>query len=142
MIIFYNKPNTLTLPYKVKKKQELFRFIPGINHISKETWLAIVNAAGNDMDYYKTLLKVFQPKIDVETKQEIGEEENKVDISGLKVSEMSELIENTMEKESLEEYYELEKKRDKPRTSITRLLKQKLEEISEVETALKIKEKS
>jgi len=141
MIIFYNKPNTLTLPYKLKKRQELFKFIPGINHISKEIWLAIVNAAGDDMDYYKTLLKIFQPKIDIETKEEIGEEENKVDISGLRVSEMSELIENTMEKEKLEEYYELERQRSKSRTSIIRLLKQKLGEISEVEAALKKKEK-
>jgi len=142
MIIFYNKPNTLTLPYKIKKKQELFKFIPGINHISKEVWLAIIKTAGDDMDYYKTLLKVFQPKIDLETKNEIGEEENEVDISKLRVAEMSELIENTMERKKLEEYYELEKQRDKPRTAITRLLNSKLEEISEVEAALEKKEKN
>jgi len=150
MIVFYNQPNTLTLPYvyTVKEKGESktikdnFRFIPGINKITKDAWLAITKTAGDDMDYYRTILKVFQPKIDPLTKEEIGEEEDKIDVKKLNVQDMLELIENTMSLEKLELYYEYEKDKNKPRAPITRLLKSKINEVSQVEEAIrKSKEK-
>lgn len=143
MIVFYNQPNTLTLPYTMvidgKKVNDFFKFVPGKNYIDKNIWIEISKAAGDDMDYYSTILSVFQPIEDKETGEVIGEEIDDVDISKLSVHEFRELIDNTMEKEPLYDYLDLEKSRTRPRTSILRSLKDRITKISDAEESLKKK---
>lgn len=145
MIVFYTKPNTLTLPYieeiNGNKVNSFYKFIPGKNEIDKNIWLNIVKAAGDDMEYYNTILKVFQPKEDEKTGEEIGEEIENVDISQLNIHEFKELIENTMEKEPLYDYLDFERKRTRPRTSILSALKDRITKISDAEEILRKKDK-
>lgn len=144
MIVFYNQPNTLTLPYtiitenegKEIKENDFFKFVPGKNEIDKDIWIAIKDAAGDDMDYYDTVLKIFQPKEDEETGQEIGEEIKDINISKLNIHELKELVENTMEKEPLYDYLDLEKGRRKPRISVLRAIKDRISKISDAEESL------
>jgi len=151
MIIFYKKANILSLPYsngetskgsedgKIvdKPKIEYFDFIPGRNNINIDTWLKIVEYNKDDMDYYKSILTIFRPKIDDKTKEEVGEEEEKIDISSLDIHDMLELIENTTERDELSRYYDLEKERKKPRTPIIRKIKKRDKEIEDIEKVLK-----
>ena len=94
MIVFYNRPNTLSLPYPTIQKVEFrdnqnkrvydangkvklidkivpvyFKFIPGKNTISKELWLQIAEYNKEDWDHYRTILNVFRAKtIEIEQK--------------------------------------------------------------------------
>ena len=153
MIIFYNKPNTLSLPYIEEKTrlQKYFRFIPGKNHLPEKIWLAIVKAANKRMEYYETVLTVFKPKdsidikVDKDDKEEVisvdvGTNENDIDYNTLNVHEMISLIDNTMEISELEHLRSVEEKRDTVRKTVMKALDKKVEEIREVEEALKKKE--
>lgn len=151
MIIFYKKANILSLPYdsdgatkesqdgKIVDKPKIgyFDFIPGRNNIHKDIWLKIIEYNKEDMDYYKSILTIFQPKIDDKTKEEVGEEEEKINISSLNIHDMLELIENTVERDELSRYYDLEKERKKPRTPIVRAIKSRDKEIEDIEKILK-----
>ena len=153
MIIFYGKPNTLALPYidQKTKLQHFFRFVPGKNHIAEKVWLAVVKAAGKRMSYYDTVLTVFKPKdsINVDIDAEDGKETIPVDIGcpeddikyeDLNVKEMNALIENTMEISELEHLKKIENKRPMPRKTVLSALKEKIEQVQEVEAALTKKE--
>lgn len=161
MIVFYSNPNTLSLPYKVTKKVELrdknnlpifdgtgnvklvekdfaeyYKFVPGKNIITKELWLKIVEYNKDDMDYYNTVFQIFKPKIDVKTNNEIGEDENKINLKTLSTKEMKDLIENTMELPDIDKYLKHEKGRDKIRPSIMKAIKNRKIEITKADEAL------
>lgn len=146
MVIFYKNPNTLTLPYTLvinpgtkeeKEVQDVYKFVPGTNHIDKDIWLAIIKQHKSDMDYYSTMLKIFQPKLDRETKQLIGEDEKNIDIKKLTASDFGELIDNTMELEKLNKYFIYEKSRTDPRQFIIRKIIDRREEVEEMEQFIK-----
>jgi hypothetical protein len=161
MIIFYVKPNILNLPYKVTRKIELrdkqnnpvfdengkirlvekdfaeyHKFIPGKNCISKELWLKIVDYNKKNMEYYSTILKIFKPKIDEDTQEEIGENEDFINLKTLSVKEMKDLIENTMDIKDIDRYLKNEKERDRVRPSIIKAINNKKAQISEADEAL------
>jgi len=140
MIVFYSLPNTMTLPYVINKVKGSYRFIPGKNHIAQDIWTSIVKAAGDSMDYYNTVLRVFQPILNESTQIEVGEEFENVDLTELNVRDMKELIENTMDSKELIRYEVLEKDRDRPRTSILKALKDRIRVVSDVENKLSKKE--
>ena len=139
MIVFYNKPNLLILPYvdPEKKENRKFKFVPGNNTIEKEVWLAIRQAHPNSIDYYDTLLKVFQPIVDEETKEVVGVPEDEIDYTRLNIREMAELIDNTMDRKELLNLKKLEKERAKPRNTVKKLIKEKLKQINAIEEAIK-----
>lgn len=153
MIIFYNKPNTLALPYIEEKTnlQKYFRFVPGKNHIPEKIWLAIVKIANKRMEYYETVLTVFKPKdsidikVDDNDKEEVisvdvGSDESDIKYEDLNVHEMVSLIDNTMEISELNHLKEIEEKRDITRKTVMKALDKKIAEVEEVEEALKKKE--
>ena len=150
MIIFYSKPNTLTLPYvnEKTKLQSFFRFVPGKNHVPEKTWLAIVKAANKRMTHYDTILNVFQPKETVEVKGEtedgeeiisvdVGKDEKSIDYESLNAKDMNALVENTMELKELEHLQRMEKDRAKPRKSVLTSLGEKIAQINEIEELFK-----
>jgi len=170
MIIFYNKPNLLKLPYntvklvglrdkknipvideethKVKMVErnvpEFFIFKPGENIISPELWEKICEYNAEDMDHYLSMLKVFNPiktkrieaKNEEEIEVEIGQEEDKIDLSKLKLRDFKELIENTMEMKKLHEYFKFENSRDKPRPAIMSVIKDQKIQIANADKAI------
>lgn len=161
MIVFYEQPNVLYLPYKVTKKAELrdaqnqliydkdgkikliekdsaeyFTFIPGKNIISKELWLKIVEYNKEDMEYYSTVLKIFRSRIDEETNEEIGEDEDKINLKTLNTTEMKNLIRNSMDIEDIQKYLKFEKERDKIRPSIIKEIKIRKVKINKADEAL------
>jgi len=165
MIIFYQKPNILSLPFKVIRKIELrdkdnkpilddegkpklidkdfaeyFKFVPGKNSISKELWLKIVEYNKEDMDYYSTVLTIFKPKIDEETEEEIGEDDENINIKELNAREMKDLVENTMTIGDLVYYEKTERERDKPRKTILNALRKQKDAISAADEAFSGKE--
>jgi len=161
MIVFYERPNALYLPYKVTKKVELrdvqnqliydkdgkvklieksfaeyFTFSPGKNIISKELWLKIVEYNKENMEYYSTILKIFRSKIDEETNKEIGEDENKINLRTLNTIEMKDLIRNSMDIKDIQKYLKFEKERDKIRPSIIKEIKIRKIKINKADEAL------
>jgi hypothetical protein len=148
MVIFYKNPNTLTLPYtltvvagvdgkEIRKIQHVYKFVPGTNYLDKDVWLAIVKQHENDMEYYSTMLKIFQPKLDRETKQLIGEDEKNIDIKKLASNDFAELIDNTMELEKLNKYFIFEKNKQEPRKFIIQKIIDRKEEIEELEEVIR-----
>ena len=139
MIVFYNKPNIMVLPYVCPddKIVKFFTFVPGENKLPNDVWVSIKKKAGSAMDYYNTLLKVFKPVIDKETNEEVGLDESDIDYSNLTVNEMSDVVENTMAKDKLINLLNAEKKRQKPRTTVKKIINDKLRQIDEIEEALK-----
>lgn len=146
MVIFYKNPNTLTLPYiltitdqngNIKRIQNVHKFVPGTNYLDKDVWLAIVKQHEDDMEYYSTMLKIFQPKLDRETKQLVGEDEKNIDIKKLAPNDFAELIENTMELEKLNKYFIFEKSKQEPRKFIIQKILDRKEEIEELEEIIR-----
>ena len=160
MIVFYSKPNVMSLPYEViklvelrdkenqlvydksgkvrmveKKSAEYFKFIPGKNKISKELWLKIVDYNKEDWDYYSTILTIFRPIIDEETKAEVGEEDDKINIKTLNAREMRDLVENTMDINEINRYLKIEKERDKTRPSVMKAIKSRKAQITKADEA-------
>lgn len=170
MIVFYNKSNLLRLPYnttvevelrdeknipvidketgrvKMVKKDypEYVMFKPGENSISPELWEKICRYNAEDMSFYNSILKVFNP---VETKRveisnqeevevEIGQEEDEIDLSKLKTTDFKELIENTMEMKKLHKYFKFESSRDKPRASLVRAIRDQKTQIDNIDKAM------
>jgi hypothetical protein len=146
MIVFYSKPNMLSLPYKnpATGVQEFFRFIPGKNHIPEKTWLEVVKASKKRMSYYETVLSVFQPKDSIEIKGEtedgeeildieIGKDEKEIDYDSLNARDMVALVENTMEFKELEHLERVEKNRAKPRKTVMDKLQEKIAQVNEVD---------
>lgn len=165
MIVIYNRPNVLKLPYKTtikvqqhnkdnspafnedgnpiminKELPEYFSFVPGKNSISADLWLKIVDYNRDDMDHYNTLLKVFRPESETEIETgatvEIGSDEENLDLSKLSTKEFRELIENTMEIEDLNKYFIFENSRDKIRPSIIRSIKTMKNNVTKADNAV------
>lgn len=139
MLVFYNKPNTMTLPYLCPDEHivKLFTFVPGENKISSDVWIAIKKRAGDAMDHYAKMLKIFKPIIDEETQEEIGTDEEDIDYTNLNVNEMADLVENIMDKDKLVELLKNEKTRERPRITVKKMINAKLKQIDEIEEALK-----
>lgn len=161
MIVFYKNANVLNLPYKVTNIVELrdeknvpvydsngkiklvekdaykyFRFIPGKNIITEELWKNISECNKDDMDHYSTILSVFRPKQNDDIDMEIGENEEDIDLSKLSTREFRELIENTMELNEINKYFDYEKSRDKVRPSVIKTIRLMKTKISKADQAI------
>jgi len=165
MIIFYSRPNTLSLPYIVTRQIELrdgqnqlvydkdgnvkkvnkdyseyFRFIPGSNSISAELWLKIVECNKKNMEHYSSVLKIFKPKIDKKTDEVIGEDENNINERTLDASEIKDLINNTMNINDINKYFKYERERDKVRPSVMKAIKLRKAQITKADEAFSKKD--
>jgi hypothetical protein len=155
MLVFYENPNTLSLPYPVLRKVEVrdsngtvrldsknkpifeekeipkyFKFVPGKNSISTKLWKEIVKYNEEDWDHYSTLLTVFRAHVDDKTGIEVGINEEKIDLTDLSTSEFKMLIKNTMDVDDLKRYKKFEMNRDKRRKVILDSIESMLDEIS------------
>jgi len=160
MIVFYERPNSCTLPYKVIKKVEVrdkngqivyddkgnvktinkngfeyFKFVPGKNIISPALWVKVVAYNRKNWDHYSTILKVFKGEFDKKTNVEIGADEDKINLDDLSPSEMNQLVENTMDYNDIIRYEKKEKSKDRPRQSVLKMIKRRKAIISEVDKA-------
>lgn len=160
MIVFYNKENTLSLPYnkviKVHQRDDknrlvfdkdgnpklinkdtakYFKFIPGKNTISKELWLKIVEYNKEDMEYYKSILSVFMPEIDEKTQEEIGKDESEIDLRSLNQIQFKDLIKNTMDLADISKYLKFEKG-NKARPQVLKVIKKRQAQINKADEAI------
>lgn len=121
MIVLYNEPKLLYLPYIDKNKQQRERtFIPGKNTIDSEDWEAIVVFNKKRFEaYYNTKFKVLKPVKDIVAGMAIGE--NNVDVYKLTVIDLIDLINGTMEIDELRKYQEQENKGKKRKTVLAAL---------------------
>ena len=125
MIIIYDKANTLNLPYVDEVKGvSYFKFVPGKNEVDSKTWEAILEYNGSRFDHYGRFLRPLN---------EEAAGDNGIDYAALNVGETSELIENTMDVDSLIAIETAENQRDKPRKSILKAIDKQVEAITNFE---------
>lgn len=129
MIVFYDLPNILSLPYtRPDGTQKYFDFTPGKTCVPDEIWKAIEKQNKKRIEnYYAQVLKPFIP-----VSKDFNEKT--INIATLSANEAISLIENTMEVDELRDYQQLEETRDKPRKLVLRAI---LSKISEIESFVK-----
>ena len=133
MIVIYDEPRLLSLPYKNERGQNCYyEFKPGKNEISEDVWKSIAQEAGADMDYYSTILKVFKSKkVERVNEVELDIGAEKIDFKKLKAAETKELIDNTMDIDELKGYLKSEKKRKPKRKAVLKSIEAKIKEIED-----------
>lgn len=132
MLVIYNEPRQLSLPYDDKGKQIYFDFKPGDNIIKKEIWDKIIEQNKDDfLNCYGVKFKVMEGQVNPETGIETAKSDT-VNIAGLTIRDMTELIEHTTEIDTLKEYKEKENKRSTPRKGILKIIKEQIESINDL----------
>jgi len=130
MIIFYDKPNMLSLPYTIGGAQLYCAFRPGRNDVADDTWDAIKSQNQQRIDdCYGMFLREFIPRVQIKQPEKFDVEN--IDITILSQPEALDLIENTMEIEDLEKYLDAEKKRKPQRKMVKKAIE---EAINKIET--------
>ncbi len=99
IIVISDKPNITHLPYKTKKRQGVYPFVPGRNEIDAEIFASVKALAGTDDwdGHYGTFLRPVG-----------GDEAELVEIKDLNAHDFIDLIQATMEVETLNEYRQFE----------------------------------
>jgi len=141
MIVFYNVPNILYLPYTDKENQvREAKFVPGKNVIDSEIWEIICTKYKEDFrNYYSSCFKVLKPVREIkDTDMAVGE--NVIDVYKLTVAELRDLIENTMEISELVSYKEAENK-EKQRKTVFELIDKQIQKVSSFTQKLQPKAK-
>ena len=131
MIVFYNQPNLLYLPYTdTGGASREATFVPGKNVLSVDDWESIVSSHKKDFEnYYSKVLRVLKPTREIkDTEMCVGED--KIDIYKLTVNDAVDLIKNTMEIDELKAYKTSENK-EKSRKCIFKEIDKQIKKISD-----------
>jgi len=134
MIVIHQKNNLVTLPYIINGKVSTFDFLPGRNQIEAKVFDAIkIYNKKRFENHYQFILKPFSPPGAIK-KNDIGDEE--IIIFKLDAPSFVDLISNTNEIKLLKDYIKSEEKRDRPRNTILKAIKEKINDIKKFEKKL------
>lgn len=140
IVIVYDKPNLLSLPYH--DEQKLVRFLdfkPGLNEVGEKTWELVKKENAKRLKILSTVLKVFNPKpsedVSETDKTKVAQmlQSGSYDVSVMEYEDVKTLVENTFERDTLIKYKAQEKKKTQPRNAIIKVIDEAIEAIDTVE---------
>ncbi|MEW5804285.1 MAG: hypothetical protein AB1847_19490 [bacterium] len=145
MIVFYDNPNILSLPYTLDGIQRYFDFVPGKNEIHPEVWKAISACNKERLDnHYSQFLRVFNPMLErvppsaeneLPLEIEVGKEN--FAFHDLTVQQALDLVQNTMAIDELHAYKDAENSQKRPRKVVLNTIDSRIAEISELDKKIK-----